>query len=69
MTTKVFWLFFAAEGSSLAKMTCFFIALLGAGIEIFGGKETHPWTYYVLLIALSFSFLKLQRIFEKGYGR
>jgi hypothetical protein len=51
---------------SLGKYFCLFTATLNAVFEFYFHYITHPWSYYTLLLMLSFSFFKLETIFKKG---
>jgi hypothetical protein len=62
-----FWgLLTATLFCSVGKYLCLFTAALEAVFEFYQHKLTHPWSYYILLMMLSFSFFKLETIFKRG---
>jgi hypothetical protein len=66
MTIKFWGLLIATLFCGVSKYFCLFTATLNAVFEFYFHYITHPWSYYILLLMLSFSFFRLETIFKRG---
>jgi hypothetical protein len=62
-----FWgLLTATLFCSIGKYFCLFTAVFDVIFKFYQHEFMHPWSYYVLLLMLSFSFFRLETIFKRG---